>query len=113
MFGYIQKNHPNIDDEQHGVTMYLEYDIERNKNKPLSKRKSSQDGGHISERSPDTNTQASNNLTSEGSVKTKIPESRFLDGASATDNTITTEPVNVKDYNEIKFYRLSESFFGY
>ena len=34
---------------------------------------SSLDGGHISERTPDTNTQASNKLTSKGSVKTKIP----------------------------------------
>ena len=92
----------DVDDDNHAVTMYLEYDIEKNKGKPLSKRKSSLDGGHISERSPDTNTQASNNLTSEGSVKTEIPESRFLDGVSATDNSISPEPVNVKDYNEIK-----------
>jgi hypothetical protein len=71
--------------------------------KTLSKRKSSIDGGHISERSPDTNTQASNNLTSEGSaIKSEVPEPREPVGALATETNITPEPVNVKDYNEIK-----------
>ena len=59
--------------------------------------KSSLDGGHISERTPDTNTQASNNLTSEGSVKTEIPEPRFRDGVSATKDNIAQEPLKVKD----------------
>ena len=99
----------DVDDDNHAVTMYLEYDVEKNRGKPLSKRKSSLDGGHISGRSPDTNTQASNNLTSEGSVKTEIPEPRFRDGVSATKDNIAQEPLKVKDFQDLKIDDLEKS----
>lgn len=96
------KRFVDVDDRQHGTTMYLEYDVEKNKNKPLSKKKSSLDGGLKKERELDTNTQTSNNLFREGpAAKAEIPEPRFLDGALAATDNIDLESPKVKDFENI------------